>query len=436
MIGCIISISLLLIFCVSDISAQSRKELESRRAKILQEINLTTRQLEKTAKTQQTELQRFNMLQEQVRKREELLQNLRSEIKSVNTQIARNRKESDKLEQEITSLQTEYASILRKTYKIKLGTDPLMLILSSDNLNQAFQRWLYVNQIKKMRTAQAGIIKEKQAVLAEKANQLENYRKQREQLLSEEESQKASITAELSEKESLLGTLKQDEQRLKQQLTEKEKQQKDLQDEIQRIIAAEIERQRKEAAAKAEAERKRLEKEALAANKEETPTTTEKEPSKPAVKPAVKPNLPATPEVQKLSADFGKNKGNLPWPVKNGTISRRFGTQAHSVLSTLSVTNNGIDIRTEPNTPVNAVFKGKVLGKKFIPGHNYMVLVQHGNYYTVYSNLGNVLVKDGQQISSGQVLGNAADNGDATTEVHFEIWKDQLMQDPSLWLKK
>lgn len=372
------------------------------------------------------------MLQEQVRKREELLQNLRSEIKTVNTQIETNRKESNKLEKEITNLQGEYASILRKTYKIKLGTDPLMLILSSDNLNQAFQRWLYVNQIKKMRATQAAIIKNKQAVLLEKANQLENYRKAREQLLKEEESQKASISTALSEKESLLVTLKQDEQRLRQQLTEKEKQQKELQGEIQRIIAAEIERQRKEAAAKAEAERKRLEKEAIAANKEEAPGKIEPVPAK----PAVKPNLPATPAVQKLGEDFGKNKGNLPWPVQKGTISRRFGTQAHSVLSTLSVTNNGIDIRTEPNTPVNAVFKGNVLGKKFIPGHNYMVLVQHGNYYTVYSNIGNVLVKDGQQITSGQILGYAADNGDATTEVHFEIWKDQLMQDPSLWLKK
>jgi len=407
--------------------------LETRRAKILEEINLTTKQLENTAKTQKTELQRFNMLQEQVRKREELLQNLRSEIKTVNTQIATNKKESNKLEKEIKSLQSEYASILRKTYKIKLGTDPLMLILSSDNLNQAFQRWLYVNQIKKMRMTQAGIIKDKQAVLLEKANQLENYRKARQQLLAEEEGQKASISAELSEKEGLLGALKQDEQRLRQQLTEKEKQQKQLQDEIQKIIAAEIERQRKEAAAKAEAERKRLEKEALAANKDEAPAaTTEKAPAK----PAVKPNLPATPEVQKLSEDFGKNKGNLPWPVQKGSISRRFGTQAHSVLSTLSVTNNGIDIRTEPNTPVNAVFKGKVLGKKFIPGHNYMVLVQHGKYYTVYSNLGNVIVKDGQEISSGQLLGYAADTGDATTEVHFEIWQEQLMQDPSLWLKK
>jgi len=406
----------------------------------LEEINLTNKQLQKTTSTQQSELQRFNVLQEQVKKREELLQNIKSDLRNVNTQIALNKKESSKLESEVQNLQNEYAAIIRKTYKIKLGTDPLMLILSSDNLNQAFQRWLYVNQIKRMRSAQASLIRTKQDLLKEKVVQLENYRKERQQLLSEEESQKEKISSELSEKERLLQSLRKDEQRLRQTIKEKEVQQKKLQDEIQKIIAAEIEKQRREAEARAKAEEERRRKEAAAAGKKgdepvkESPATASKEEAE--KKPTIKPTLPVTPEVAKLSEDFGKNKGNLPWPVTKGTISKRFGTQAHPVISSLSVTNNGIDIRTEPNSPVKVVFNGKVLGKKFIPGHQYMILVQHGKYYTIYSNLGAVNVKDGQEVKAGEVLGFAAETEEPTTEIHFEIWQEQQLQDPSLWLKK
>jgi len=433
---CITSTILLLTFSSFQLDAQSRKDLENRRSQILEEINLTNKQLQKTTSSQQSELQRFNILQEQVKKREELLQNIKSDLTNVNTQIALNKKESAKLEKEVQNLQNEYAAIIRKTYKIKLGTDPLMLILSSENLNQAFQRWLYVNQIKRMRSAQGSMIRSKQELLQEKVVQLENYRKERQLLLSQELSQKEQITGELTEKEKLLQSLKKDEQQLRKTLKEKELQQKKLQDEIQRIIAAEIERQRKEAEARARAEEEKRRKEAEKTKGEPAITETPAPKVEAEKKPTIKPSLPVTPEVAKLSDDFGKNKGNLPWPVSKGSISKRFGTQPHPVINTLSVTNNGIDIRTEPNTPVKVVFKGKVLGKKFIPGHQYMVLVQHGKYYTIYSNLGTVTVKDGQEINAGELIGYASDTEEPTTEVHFEIWQEQQLQDPSLWLKR
>ena len=418
--------------------------------------------LEKTTKEQKSELQRFNMLQSQVQKREELIATIRNEIKSIDRSVEVNKKETETLQAEIDRLLAEYSRILKKTYKLKVSTDPLLLIFSASSMNQALQRWMYVNQIKKMRAAQADVIKEKTEALQEKIKQLQNYKREQSSLLASEVNQKLKLSNELKEKDELLASLKKDEQKFKRILDEKEIAQQKVNNEIQRLIAIEIERQKKEAEAKAKAlaeekarkekaAREAKERELAAANKaKETPaakpstpasTTTPAKAAEPKVvaekvvtKPAV---IPATPEITKLSNDFAKNRGSLPWPVQKGTISRRFGKQAHPVLSSISITNNGVDIRTEKGSNIRSVFDGVVIGKKLIPGANYMVLVQHGKYYTVYSNLSDVHVKEGQKLKTGEMIGTvASDEDDPYAEVHFEIWQEKTLQDPSAWLKR
>ncbi len=451
---------LALFFCsLQPAFAQTRKELENKRKSILTEIKQTNKLLEKTTKEQKTELQRFNMLQSQVQKREELVSTIQNEIKSIDRSVDLNKKETETLQAEIDRLLAEYARILKKTYKLKVSTDPLLLIFSASSLNQALQRWMYVNQIKKMRAAQALVIQEKTLSLREKIKQLENYKREQSKLLAAEVNQKLKLSKELEEKDQLLVSLKKDEQRFKKILDEKEIAQQKVNSEIQRLIAIEIERQKKEAAAKALAEEKaRKEKAAREAKEREIAAAKAKE--SPAEKPAVTANkttptkpaepkvvsekvvnkpiaIPATPEITKLSNDFAKNRGSLPWPVQKGTISRRFGRQAHPVLSSISITNNGIDIRTEKASNVRSVFDGVVIGKKLIPGANYMVLVQHGKYYTVYSNLSDVHVKEGQKLKTGEMIGTvASDEDDPYAEVHFEIWNEKTLQDPSAWLKR
>jgi septal ring factor EnvC (AmiA/AmiB activator) len=451
---------LALFFCsLQPAIAQTRKELEKKRKSILTEIKQTNKLLEKTTKEQKTELQRFNMLQSQVQKREELVSTIRNEIKSIDRSIDVNKKETETLQAEIDRLLAEYSRILKKTYKLKVSTDPLLLIFSATNLNQALQRWMYVNQIKKMRASQAIVIKEKTEALQEKINQLQNYKREQSKLLASEVNQKLKLSNELEEKDELLVSLKKDEQKFKRILNEKEIAQQKVNSEIQRLIAIEIERQKKEAAAKALAEEKaRKEKaareakelELAAAKAKETPTekpavtankTTPAKTAEPKVvsnKVVTKPAaIPATPEITKLSNDFAKNRGSLPWPVQKGTISRRFGKQAHPVLSSISITNNGVDIRTEKSSGVRSVFDGVVIGKKLIPGANYMVLIQHGKYYTVYSNLSDVHVKEGQKLKTGEMIGTvASDEEDPYAEVHFEIWNEKTLQDPSAWLKR
>lgn len=457
------SIAFILIFLFCSLQpafAQTRKELENKRKSILNEIKQTNKLLEKTNKEQKTELQRFNMLQSQVQKREELISTIQNEIKSIDRSVGVNKKETETLQAEIDRLLAEYSRILKKTYKLKVSTDPLLLIFSATNLNQALQRWMYVNQIKKMRSAQALVIQEKTETLREKIKQLENYKREQSKLLASEVNQKLKLSKELEEKDHLLASLKKDEQRFKKILNEKEIAQQKVNNEIQRLIAIEIERQKKEAEAKALAEEKARKEKAAREAKERELAAANKAKETPASKPSVsetasnpakvaepkvvsekvvnKPAaIPATPEITKLSNDFANNRGSLPWPVQKGTISRRFGKQAHPVLSSISITNNGVDIRTEKGSNVRSVFDGVVIGKKLIPGANYMVLVQHGKYYTVYSNLSDVHVKEGQKLKTGEMIGTvASDEDDPYAEVHFEIWQEKTLQDPATWLKR
>lgn len=427
-------------------TAQSRKELESKRNKLQAEIKEAAKLLEKTTKAQKSELQRFNLVQSQIQKREELIQTIYNELKLVEAQISANKKETEKLEKEIQKLYSEYTAIIQKTYRLQLGSSKSIVLLSSKNINQALQRWTYINQIKNVRKEQSQNLQNKISELNEKKSQLENFRNQKSLLLKTQEKQKEQLNQELQEKNKLIENLRKDEAKIRQTIKEKEVAREKLNAEIQKMIALEIEKQKKEAEerakkeaeerAKKEAQRKKEAEKAKAkeesspksaANPKETPSKTE---------PAKLQNLPETPESRALSESFASNKGKLPWPVHKGTISRKFGAQAHPLIPNITITNNGINIRTEVGAAVRSVFKGEVVGKRFIPGYDYLVMVKHGNYYTIYSNLSEVSVKEGQKINTGEILGKAsADEDEVFSEIHFEIWNDKVLQDPTHWLK-
>jgi len=132
-----------------------------------------------------------------------------------------------------------------------------------------------------------------------------------------------------------------------------------------------------------------------------------------------------------LSSNFTSNKGALPWPVKSGEIIRQFGTQPHPTIKTVKITNNGIDIRTDSESEVFSIFEGLVAGTQFVPGYLNMVIVQHGEYYTVYSNLEEIYVKRGDQLRSGETIGKV---GSKKPEVHFEVWREKQRLNPVDWV--
>lgn len=440
--------------------AQSRKELEKKRTQILTEIKENNRLLEKTKKDQKTELQRFQMLQTQVQQREELLKTLKSEVRALDRQVQANRKETDKLESEIASLMDEYGKVLKRSYKLRLASDPLLMILSARDLNQAFQRWLYINQIKKMRTAQATLIRNKTQDLKEKIRQLENFKAEKTALLRAEEDQTGKLAGELQEKDRLLANLKKDESRLRKIIDQKRLDQEKLDTEVKRLIAIEIEKQRKEEEARRiAAEKARKEKEEkerrLAAQREKeaaetdasassssapvavTTTPAKKEKTAQPRKVSHVEEIAATPESNSLSNDFVKNKGNLPWPVAKGVVQRKYGVHQHAVVSSVVVNNTGVDIRTERDAPVRSVFHGTVIGKSLVPPFNYMVIIKHGAFFTAYANLKDIRVKEGQKVTPGEIIGlGASEEDEPFSIINFQIWKGDASQDPAAWLKR
>ena len=404
------SFFLLFFICLFTIPsfAQKREKLENQRKKLIKEIKVTTNLLKETKATKQATLERFVTLQRQIEKRQELIQTLNDEIEITDKSINRSSDVVGFLEDDIARLKEEYAEMIRLAYRQKLNKNSLLFIFSARSFNDAFRRWQYLKQYDEYRQKQANLILETQETLNAKVNSLVERKAEKQKLLDSEERQAAILQHEKVAKDQLLAKLKGDESRLAGDLEKKQKAHQKLNTVIETIIREEM------------AKRRREERKNATAGKSNKNKTS---------------NLKAASNA--LTKGFLQNKGNLPWPVKKGIISRYFGKQAHPTIKTIQITNNGIDIQTDANTEVRAVHSGKVAGTQFIPGYDYMIILQHGNYYTVYSNLEEVFVQKGEKVKSKQVIGKVATNAQTnTSEVHFEIWKEKTRLNPTDWVVK
>lgn len=387
--------------------AQGRKSLENKRAGLIEEISATTKLLGQTTNNKAATLDRYVTLQRQIQTRRELIRTLQEELDLTHGNIDRTKEVVQSLESDIKRLQQEYAMMARSAYRQKISNSTLLFIFSADSFNQAFKRWQYLRQYDQYRKKQAKLIIETKNTLTQKMIQLEERIADKEQLLADQEDQTNLLNKELDAKASLLKTLQNDEARLKKALNEKRIAHQKLNDAIEKVIQEEVLAERKKARSA----------EALRNNKNLTPTKT--------------------PETNILTTGFYQNKGRLPWPVTNGIVTSYFGKQPHPTLKKIEITNNGIDIRTDLNAEVRAVYDGVVVGKQFVPGYDYMVIIQHGNYYTVYSNLKEVFVKKNDKLKIRQTIGRAAVNPKSNvSEVHFEVWKEKERMNPLSWIAK
>lgn len=376
--------------------SQSRSELETKRIKLLEEIEQTTTQLSKTRKDKAATLDRYITLKRQIEKRQELILTLKKEIAYADTSIVRSQEIISSLERDLSSLKQEYGAMLRMAYRHQRNHSLLTFLFAADSFNDLLKRWQYLRQYEKYRQRQAGLILETRTALTGKVQQLETQKQEKDSLLVGQESQKQLLAQELTDKNTLLNTLKTSERKLASSLESQQEAHDRLNDAIENIIQTEMALKRVEAR-----------------------------------KPEV---LASTPEIAKVVAgDFQKNKGALPWPVKKGTISRNFGTQPHPTIPTITISNNGIDIKTDKQAKVYAVYGGKVVGTQYIPGYQNMIILQHGAYYTVYSNLEKIFVKRGDIIEAQTVIGRV--NSDKP-EVHFEVWREKQRLNPTAWVAR
>ncbi len=394
---------LLLTFCflmmAVGVFGQSRKELEDKRKQLLKDIERTSRLLKQTKQNKEATFSLYITLQKQIAKRRQLIKTLQTEITYMVSSVERTDNVIEALNDDTERLRDEYAGMARHAYRQRLSRSDWLFILSAKDFNDAYRRWQYLRQYDSYRQKQARLILETRKTLMDKINILEQRKVDKQRLLDSERRQSEMLGLEMSAKNRLFETLKEDESRLYKELKGKEMAATKLSAAIERVIKEEM---------------------ARAGDARKAGSSDSKDSQEKAVA---------------LSKDFNNYKGRLPWPVKHGVITGYFGKQQHPTIKTVQITNNGIDIRTDQGAAVRAVFEGKVVGTQFIPGYDYMVILQHGDFYTVYSNLEVVSVRKGDEVKARQSIGKVStDRKTNTSEVHFEIWQQKTRLNPSKWV--
>jgi len=410
-------------------AAQSKKELEDKRKKIIRDISATEKMISKTKANKNAAYDRFLALQNQISSRETLILTIEQELLAAEDGISRNQMVIESLHADVAKLRDEYARTVRYAFRQKSLSNPLMFILSASSLNQAFRRWLFLRKYDERRREQARLIRETQDMLKNKTEKLQATRVEKEQLLITMQGQKASLGEELTEKNNMLRLLSKDEARLRADLNQKQAARDQLDKAIESVISAEVEKRMEVEKSKPAPKKENTAPPVPAPEKKEIRTEKPETDSKTDIAPEKKATVPVS--------SFSKMQGKLPWPVEDGFISKTFGRQKHPTLRNLEITNNGIDIRTDENEKVYAIYEGIVAGIQYIPGHETTVIIQHGDYYTVYSNLSSTTLNKGDEVKGKEVIGTVSTNAiTGTSELHFELWRQKERLNPGAWIKR
>ena len=412
---------LLLLALVSPGYAQktkgkSKKQLQSEINSLQKEISTANQLLKKTKKDKEMTLNEVSILDQKIKQRENLIKAYNEQISVLDEEIRSGQSNIKTLNFDLSKLQKEYAKLIVFANKNRNNYDKLGFIFASKDFNQAFSRLRYIREFNDARKVKMEQIASTERQISSEVEANQQAREEQAALLKDEKTQQEALQKEKKDLNGQVAKLKKKEGKIQQDIKNKQQQAKKLQKAIDDIIAEEIRK------ANAEAERKRKEE----AKKNKTTTTTPKE-----------KGMALTPAEKTLSNNFVNNKGKLPWPVERGVISSSFGKHASVVSNKVTVTNNGIDIATTENAQARAVFDGEVASVTKLTGSNTVVILRHGEYFTVYSNLENVIVKRGDKVKTKQTLGTIHTNKtENKTELHFELLKEQNRQDPANWLSK
>ncbi len=382
---------LLISWCIFG---QNRAEIEKQKEQNRAEMEYARKILNETELKKRDNLNNLLIIDRKIQLHTKYINNLANELRIIEEEIVAARNHIDYLESRIVNIKNEYAEIIYSTYKNRKDYEKLAFIFSSEGFNQAYKRIKYLQQYADYR------IKQTKAIEEEKKAQMEEVRKM-EALLSEKQVIMENITHESNEmqqekvkKQSIVNKLNKEEKKLRNQIREKERISNELEAAIRRIID--------------EDSKKKLSVSVL------------------------------TPEEKLVSDQFRNNKGKLAWPTEKGIITGSFGMQDHPVLKNVKVNSNGIDITTESGAVARALFDGEVKMVASIPGANKVIIIRHGSYMTMYSNIVDVYVKTGQKVKTKQAIGLIFTNREENnkTVLHLEIWEERTVQDPAVWLSQ
>lgn len=404
------------IVCFSQTTTKIKKEqLQQQMKKLQDEIKTIEAALKSNNAKKEKSMGEILSLQAKIKSRENLIGNINSQIGNLDETIDKTEEEISAQSTEVGKMKADYARMLRTSYANTTLQNQTAFLLSSTSFYNALHRYNYLLKIAEYRRGQAKAIQVSIDELKQKKENLEENKEQKENLLVKQTAQKEELESEKKEKDAAVSLLLEKEKKLRKAQDEKNKAAQKLNGRIQAIIEDEIRQARKKAEEQA--------------RKNPGPTKDV------SIKKGTSETMPLTPAEQALSKDFSNNQGKLPWPVERGHVVSQFGKHAHPLLKSVIVENNGVDIKTEAGADARTVFGGTVVSVFYLPTTQNCVIIKHGEFFTVYSNIETVSVKTNQTISTKQSLGKLhTDKNEELTKVHLEIWKGKDKMDPELWL--
>jgi septal ring factor EnvC (AmiA/AmiB activator) len=392
----------LLVFSVFPLNAQSyearQKKLEAQKISLKKEINQINSLIADSRKKSKNLANDLEDLQLKISVRDKLINVNNSQLNNLTNIIYNQTEKLTDLESGLIKLKNEYEKIIYSSYKKRSTEMKLMFLFASENINQAFKRFQYFKQYSKYRKKQADKIVLIQSQISQTIDSLKIRKTNKQSIIDENRLVKQSLSQEKQEQNSLFKNLIKSQKTYAAEINKKEKQARLIDNEIKKLIRLAI----------------------AESNKNNNST-----------------NFALTPEGRLISTNFQANKGRLPWPVKEGVIVRRFGTQPHPVVRTTTINSNGISVATSPNSVAYSVFDGEILSVYGFSGGNPGVLIRHGKYISNYQNLSSIFVKKGDKIKANDEIGIVFTNeSTGKTVLKFNIFNELKPENPSIWLDK
>lgn len=421
---------------ISLAQAQSVKEFENQRKRALERLETANKMLNETKQSQRSTMNRLNIISRSIKERNALINSINQEINALDLEMEKLNKEKAEMEKKLVLLKADYTRMIREAQVYQSFQSKFMFVMSANSFQQTFRRMRYLQEFTAYQKEQVIKIQEVSNSISLKSDSLSIYKNRQISVAQQKTSEAHKLTNDEKAQRNIYNDLTKKEKELQKEAKAQQKRANDLNNRIEKLIAEEIR--------KAEAKRKAEEAKKLAEQKKSTQakpgeSTTPAKPSTPpaASTPSSKTSV-LTKEETLIAGNFQKNQGRLPWPTERGFISGHFGVQQHPVLTHVTINNKGIYIQTPANTIARAVFEGVVTQRFSIPGSNNTVIVQHGNYRTIYANLTDIYVEVGQKVTAKQNIGKIFTDheDDNKTELYFQIRKETVILNPEVWITR
>lgn len=379
---------ILVLLAIVSTDAQTLKELQAQQKKYAEEIETTGKMIKQTKQNEKATENKLNLINQDIRTRKKLINSINKEIIALDKEQSRLQSERSRLEIQLDSLKQDYAHLVQLTHYADLQQSPLLFLLSAKDFNQLVRRMRYMREFATYRQQQVERIESVKADIQIQSDLIQDNRKEKDSALKAQQRERDQLARNERKQKAMLQDLKKKEKELIAKQRQQQKKIDELNKQIERAIARQVDRKQQ-----------------------------------------------LTKEQELIAGGFAANKGRLPWPVEKGFISGHYGKHQHPVYENVTINNKGVYIQTPAGSNARAVYEGEVT-TCMVMGSTYAIIVQHGNYRTVYTGIQTPIVKPGEKVQAKQAIGRVASNpdDDNKTELQFQVWQDRELQNPELWL--